>query len=292
MEIRQIDNNLILTGVKDFCLEHIFDCGQCFRWEKESDGSYVGIAYNTPLKIAQSGDTVTLYNTSIGQFNSVWFDYFDFGTDYSPIKTRLSEDTVLKNAVSFGGGIRILNQELWECTVSFIISQSNNIPRIKKIISTLCENYGDKTEYLGQTFYTFPSPEKILYSAGLDGLSCIKAGFRDKYILSAAEFFVNGFSKAYFDPMTYDEAKKELLRIKGIGSKVADCILLFGLGKRSSFPVDVWIKRIIEYYYFDSEQTVGRIEQFAKERFSSLGGYAQQYLFYYARENKIGTEKQ
>ena len=110
MEIRQIDNNLILTGVKDFCLEHIFDCGQCFRWEKESDGSYVGIAYNTPLKIAQSGDNVTLYNTSIGQFNSVWFDYFDFGTDYSPIKTRLSEDIVLKNAVSFGGGIRILRE--------------------------------------------------------------------------------------------------------------------------------------------------------------------------------------
>ena len=291
MKIRQIDNNLVLTDVKDFCLEHIFDCGQCFRWEKEPDGSYIGIAYNTPLKIAQSGDTVTLYDTTIGQFDNVWFNYFDFGTDYSPIKQKLSEDGVLKNAVSFGSGIRILNQELWECTVSFIISQSNNIPRIKKIISRLCENYGDKCEYMGRAFYSFPAPEKILYIVGLDGLAPLKAGFRDKYILSAAEFFVNEFSKAYFDPMSYDDAKRELLRIKGVGSKVADCILLFGLGKRSSFPVDVWIKRIIEYYYFDSEQTVGKIEQFARERFSSLGGYAQQYLFYYARENKIGTDK-
>lgn len=287
MKISYSNNNLILTNVADFCLEHIFECGQCFRWEKQPDGSYMGIAYSTPLKIAQSGDTVTLYDTTIEQFNSVWYNYFDLGTDYSAIKEALSVDPVLKKASEFGGGIRLLNQDFWECTVSFIISQSNNIPRIKKIISSLCSLYGKKTEYMGNTFYTFPEPDAILNSPP-EMLSEVKAGFRDKYIMAAAEYFRTGCSRTDFDLMTYNEAKASLMKIYGIGPKVADCILLFSLGKRQSFPVDVWIKRIMEYFYFDSEQPASKIASFALERFSQFGGYAQQYLFYYARENKIG----
>ncbi len=287
MKISYSNNNLILTNVADFCLEHIFECGQCFRWEKQPDGSYMGIAYSTPLKIAQSGDTVTLYDTTIEQFNSVWYNYFDLGTDYSAIKKALSVDPVLKKASEFGGGIRLLNQDFWECTVSFIISQSNNIPRIKKIISSLCSLYGKKTEYMGNTFYTFPEPDAILNSPP-EMLSEVKAGFRDKYIMAAAEYFRTGCSRTDFDLMTYSEAKASLMKIYGIGPKVADCILLFSLGKRQSFPVDVWIKRIMEYFYFDSEQPASKIASFARERFSQFGGYAQQYLFYYARENKIG----
>ena len=287
MKISSKNNNLILTDVADFKLEHIFDCGQCFRWEKEPDGSYIGVACKRALKIAQENDSVIFYDTTREDFDKIWFNYFDFGTDYSSIKRTLSNDSVLTQAVRFGDGIRILNQDLWECVVSFIISQSNNIPRIKKIISVLCELYGEKISYMGKTYYSFPDINKIR-SLSADELSVIKAGFRDKYIRSAAEFFSGEFDGNYFDGLNYDEAKAELMRIKGIGAKVADCILLFGLSKRSSFPVDVWIKRVVEYFYFDEPQNIGKISAFAKERFADLGGYAQQYLFYYARENKIG----
>ena len=288
MKISGKNNNLILTDVRDFNLEHIFDCGQCFRWEKEPDGSYTGVACGRALKISQENDTVTLFDTAREDFDKIWFNYFDFGTDYSSIKRTLSNDSVLTQAVRFGDGIRILNQDLWECVVSFIISQSNNIPRIKKIISTLCELYGDKISYMGKTYFSFPDIKKIS-SLSLEQLSIIKAGFRDKYIVSAAEYFSNEFADGYFNELSYDEAKTELMRIKGIGAKVADCILLFGLSKRSSFPVDVWIKRVVEYFYFDEPQNIGKISEFAKGKFGELGGYAQQYLFYYARENKIGS---
>ena len=288
MKISIENNNLIINEVRDFKLEHIFDCGQCFRWEKQDDGSFIGVAYNKALKISQNEDKITLYDTTEEDFNKIWFNYFDFGTDYSKIKNELSNDNILCDAVNYGHGIRILNQDLWECVVSFIISQSNNIPRIKKIISSLCELYGEKIEYMGKTYYSFPDIKKI-NSLSQEDLSLIKAGFRDKYIMAAAEFFSN-LNPDYFIDKSYDDAKSELLKIKGIGNKVADCILLFGLKKRSSFPVDVWIKRIVEYLYFDCEQHTGKINQFAKDRFGQLGGYAQQYLFYYARENKIGIE--
>ncbi len=288
MNIQSKNNNLVITNLSDFSLEHIFECGQCFRWDRLSDGSYIGVAHGKALKIIQNPDnSVTLFDTSQADFENIWYNYFDFDTNYTDIKTRLCTDDILKSAIGYGEGIRILNQELWECVVSFIISASNNIPRIKKIISELCRLYGDKIEYMQDTYYAFPTPEKI-YSLSLSELAPIKAGFRDKYILAAAEAFHNGLTQDSFSSLDYDDAKKELLKIKGIGNKVADCILLFGLAKRNSFPVDVWIKRIMEYCYFDEEQTNDTIRSFAEEKFMDLGGYAQQYLFFYARENKIG----
>ena len=287
MKISECNNNLVLTNVSDFNLDNIFDCGQCFRWNKHDDGSYVGVVASRALNITQDGDSVTLFDTSLKDFDEIWFNYFDFNTDYQKIKAVLSRDSVLKTATEFGSGIRILNQELWECVVSFIISASNNIPRIKKIINTLCELFGDEINYMGNTYYSFPTPEKI-NSLSLDELSSIKAGFRDKYILSAAKFFCEEFNSDYFKDLDYSEAKKELIRINGIGNKVADCILLFSLSKRNSFPVDVWVKRVMEYFYFDEPQSTEKIQSFSKEKFGDLGGYAQQYLFYYAREQKIG----
>ena len=287
MKISEINNNLVLTNIKDFNLDNIFDCGQCFRWNKQDDGAYIGVANSRALKISQEDDTVTFYDTSIEDFNNIWFNYFDFKTNYQEIKKTLSNDSVLKAATDFGNGIRILNQDLWECVISFIISASNNIPRIKKIINTLCELCGDEINYMGEIHYSFPTPEKI-YSLGISGIAPIKAGFRDKYIISAAEFFLNDFNDAYFKSLDYNSAKKELMKISGIGNKVADCILLFALSKRNSFPVDVWIKRVVEHFYFKEEQTIEIIQKFSQEKFGELGGYAQQYLFYYAREQKIG----
>lgn len=287
MKISEKNNSIILEKVQDFNLCQTFDCGQCFRWDR-IDGGYRGIAFGRPLKITQEEDTVTLHGTSMSDWENIWHAYFDMKRDYGAVKSALSADSIMYDAVNFGSGIRILNQEPFECLISFIISASNNIPRIKKIISLLCENFGKRIEYMGNTYYTFPDAETIS-SLSIEDLSVIKAGFRDKYILNAAKCVSAGMIDLdALKKASAPYAKSELLKLSGVGNKVAECVLLFSLEKYSSFPVDVWIKRIMEYCYFDGEQTKETISAFAQERFGELGGFAQQYLFYWARENKIG----
>lgn len=290
MDIKYTDNNLIIKGLKDFNLKHIFDCGQCFRFNAVDSNTYFGIAKGKALKISQNGDTVILYDTTEADFRNIWFDYFDLGRDYGEIKSRLSCDDVMKEAILYGGGIRILNQDLWESVISFIISASNNIPRIKGIIERFCENYGKEIKYMGSTYYSFPDIETTA-SLTREDLAVIRSGFRDKYIMDAAQKFRSGeLSDNYIKSLSTPDAKKALMTINGVGNKVSDCILLFGLGRVDSFPVDVWIKRIMEYCYFGGEQSIETISAFAAERFGDIGGFAQQYLFFYARENKIGTK--
>lgn len=288
MNINSVNNDIILEDVQDFLLSDTFDCGQCFRWDRLDDKSYIGVAMGKALKISMGNKTVILHDTSEQDFRNIWQTYFDFDRNYGEVKRALSKDAVLKKAVDYGYGIHILKQDIWECLVSFIISASNHIPRIKKIISLLCENFGDKINYMGQVFYSFPTPEKIA-SLTLDDLQIIRAGFRDKYILSAAKMAVSGeidiYGLAKSDTPTI---KKELMRIPGVGNKVSDCILLFAYARHDSFPVDVWLKRIMEFYYFDNKQKIDDIQAFSKEKFGNLGGFAQQYLFFYGRENKIG----
>lgn len=290
MDIKFDGNNLIVTGLEDFNLEHIFDCGQCFRFNRVDENTYFGIAKGRALKISQNADKVTMYDTTEEDFRKIWFDYFDLGRDYGKIKKALSCDDVMRQAVSYGEGIRILNQDLWETVVSFIISASNNIPRIKGIIERFCENFGEEIEYMGNTYYSFPDIDKTA-SLTKEDLSVIRSGFRDKYIMDAAAKFKSGeLSDEYIKSLSSTDAKKTLMSINGVGSKVSGCILLFGLGRAESFPVDVWIKRIMEYCYFDGEQkSIEMISSFAKKHFGALGGFAQQYLFFYARENKIGV---
>lgn len=289
MDILLENNNIILKNVKDFNLHHIFDCGQCFRFNRTEENTYCGVAFGHAVKISQNGSTVTLYETSERDFYDIWYDFFDFSRDYGEIKKTLSSDSVLEEAVKYGDGIRILQQDLWETIISFIISASNNIPRIKGIIERFCENFGEEIHYMGKTYYSFPSPERTM-SLTKDDLSVIRAGFRDKYIMDAAKKIAGGeFNLDSVKVLPTDEAKQSLMTISGIGNKVADCILLFGLNRMDSFPVDVWIKRIMEYCYFDTEQPISEISRFAAEKFGSLGGYAQQYLFFWARENKINA---
>lgn len=287
MKIYEENGNLILRGVRDFNIFETFDCGQCFRWEKIDD-AYFGVAFGHPLKISQKDDVITLYKTSFSDWENIWSRYFDIERDYDSIKSRLSKESVMKEAVDFGGGIRILNQEPFECLISFIISASNNIPRIKKIIGSLCQNFGNRISYLGRDFYTFPTAEK-LSPLSLSDISVIKAGFRDKYILNAAKAVACGqIDLECLKSASYEYARNELLKLSGVGNKVADCVLLFSLEKYGSFPVDVWIKRIMEHCFFEGEQDKETISAFAEEKFGELGGFAQQYLFYWARENKIG----
>lgn len=289
MKIINDNNNLIVSGIRDFNLKHIFDCGQCFRFNEVDENTYLGVAKGKALRISQSGDTITLYCTSQSDWDNIWYDYFDMGRDYGKIKHTLSQDSVMKDAIVYGDGIRILNQDLWEAVISFIISASNNIPRIKGIIERFCAAFGKPINYMGETYYTFPDIATVA-SLSKDDLAVIRAGFRDKYIMDAAQRFSAGdLTEEYIYSLSTPDAKKALMSINGIGNKVSDCILLFGLSRTDSFPVDVWIKRIMEYCYFDGEQSIDTISELAKRKFGDLGGFAQQYLFFYARENKLGA---
>lgn len=292
MKICIKNNDILIKNVTDFKLSDIFDCGQCFRFNPDGNGGYIGTAYCKTVRITQAGDTVTLHNTSKSDFDSIWRNFLDLDRDYTAIKRELTKntDTVMLNAIDYGGGIRILKQDLWETVISFIISASNNIPRIKKIIELLCTNFGTSHIYEGKTYYSFPDA-KTIASLHPEELDVIRAGFRTKYIYACAKCVADGeFELDKLFKMSTQDAKRELMKLNGIGNKVADCILLFALNRFDSFPVDVWIKRIMEYCYFENEpQEIPVISELASAKFGELGGIAQQYLFYYARSLKIGT---
>lgn len=278
-----MNKQVIIKNEDSFEPKHIFECGQCFRWKREDNGSYTVVAHNKVINVLKENDSVIINNTTEQEWSDIWYNYFDIGTDYGHIKTVLSEyDDHIKKAVEFGGGIRILNQDLWECVVSFIISANNNIPRIQGIIDRLCRRFGDEIRYNGESYYTFPKPESIT-----GDLSFLRAGYRDSYIQDACKSFMNG-EFTDINKLSTEDARKKLMTIKGVGPKVADCILLFGLGRREVFPVDVWVKRCISVLY--KKETEDKLpHEFAKEYFKTLAGYAQQYLFYHMRE--VGIDK-
>lgn len=287
MKITEEKGKIILKDLHDFNPVHTFMCGQCFRWD-ESDGGFIGIAHGRAVLVKQTenGD-VEIYNTTKKDFNDIWCDYFDFNTDYGAIKNTLSSDDSLKKAIKFGGGIRILNQEPFECLISFIISTQNSIPRIKKIIAKMSELFGEKIEFNGKTYYAFPTCEALAQLDESD-LAPLKVGYRAEYILDASKKVKNGEVdlNSLFDT-DIQGARKELLKIKGVGPKVADCVLLFSLKKHGAFPIDVWIGRIMRSLYLGENATMKEILKFSSEKFSDYAGFAQQYLFYYARENKL-----
>lgn len=260
------NKNSIFIETDTFDVQKTFECGQCFRFGKNDDGSYSGIAYGKKLTLYQKPDGVEISGITKAEFEDTFFDYFDLGRDYNKINEILSGDAVLKDIIPYSKGIRILNQQPFETVVSFIISASNNIPRIKKIIASLCENFGENG--------AFPTPESLADCTTSD-LSVIRAGFRDKYIIDCAKKVASGeIDLNKIKSMDYKRASAELQKINGVGQKVADCSLLFGFGFVNAFPKDVWIKRILKYFYgVDNESSLD---------FYGYGGIAQQYLFYYA----------
>ncbi|MBC7958278.1 MAG: hypothetical protein H7X94_00290 [Vallitaleaceae bacterium] len=275
--------------VEDFLLQHVLECGQCFRFSSEGD-SYRLVAKSKVLKVRQIGKELTLF-CSVQEYQQIWMTYFDLERDYGEIKRLLGQkDPHLKKAVEEKHGIRILRQEPWEMLISFIISQTKQIPHIKKIIEDLSNCYGTLIhESDGQAFYAFPTPQQ-LRSATEDDLRALKVGFRAPYIWNATYQIAHGkIQLEALEQMPYLEAKEILMSLNGVGSKVADCVLLFAYGKYEVFPTDVWVKRVVEHYYFKDEQIkMTGIQTFAKESFGDLAGFAQQYLFYHARDNKIG----
>lgn len=283
MVISENNGDIIITELDDFDPRHIFDCGQCFRFYETGKDEYTGVANGHAVKVSRCGDSIIFKNTDLETFNSVWYDYFDLGNEYKVIKNSLRGEECMNLAIDEGFGIRILKQDLFETIISFIISQSNNIPRIKKIIETLCTSFGEEISYCGNTYYTFPTPEAILSG----DISVLHAGYRDKYILDACRTVLDnpGFLEELRCADT-SAAKKMLMSMNGVGNKVSDCILLFGLGKTDSFPVDVWMKRIMEQLYFKKTCSIQEISDYASKKFGKYSGYAQQYLFFYALNHK------
>ena len=290
MNIYEKDNTVILENIEDFNPKHIFECGQCFRWNLEEDESYTGVAFGKVINVSKEGKNVYLKNTNIEDFNNIWYDYFDLGTNYKEIKDKLRVmDEYLDKATEFGEGIRILNQDSWEMIISFIISSNNRIPMIKRAIDNLSQKYGDYIgKYNNKEYYSFPTPQQ-LSKATIEDIRACQTGFRDKYIKSTVENVLNNKENVYeYKKLQTDECIKKLCEFNGVGPKVADCIALFGMEKIDTFPVDVWVKRVMQEFYVSEDLSLPKIRKYAIDKFGYLSGYAQQYLFYYARELGIG----
>ncbi len=310
--VEAIPEGVVIRGVKNFELPHIFDCGQCFRWERQQNGNYIGVAFGKVIELEKSGEDVTIYNSTLEDFNGIWEQYFDLQRDYSVIKEELSEDPLLNKAVEYGYGIRLLQQDPFEITLSFIISARNSIPVIMKTIKRISEAYGRPLEYKGKTYYAFPTPEE-LKGVGTEAFEACGASFRSKY-LSDTVAKVNrvieevkerentegqflekpielqellAYDLNAIKALDADTCHIALQNFSGIGPKVADCIMLFSMGKYSAFPVDVWVKRAMQHFYLAPDVSLPKMRIFAREKFGELSGFAQQYLFYYARENNI-----
>lgn len=284
------ENKIILKDMKDFEPKHIFECGQAFRWSLEEDNSYTTVAYGKVINVKKENNDIILSNTNIEDFSNIWYHYFDLERDYGEIKKELSKDPILKEATNFGEGIRILNQDPFEMVISFIISANNQIPRIKKSIELISKEYGSHIgKFMGKDIYKFPTSEELSKVEPEELRVICKVGFRDVRIVETSKMISNGDIDLYkIFEVSRDEGKEMLMTLPGVGPKVSDCILLFAFDKDEAFPVDVWVKRVMEHFYLKEETNVKTIGTHGARLFGSLAGFAQQYLFYYARELGIG----
>lgn len=271
MECIKTNTGIKITQIKTLDLEQTFDCGQSFRWVKNQDGSFSGVAYSKCVTVKKIGDQLYIDSASKEDFEKIWKNYFDLELDYDKIRSDISKiHPVLQKASAYAGGIRILQQEPFEALCTFIISQNNNIPRIKGIVQRLCENFGDE---IAENTFSFPTAEK-LSSLSEEELAPLRAGFRNRYLIDAAKKVASGeVNLELCRTLPYEQARAELMKIVGVGTKVADCALLFGLHRVESFPLDVWMKRAMAQLF----------PQLTANDFGPYAGIAQQYIFHYSR---------
>lgn len=263
------NGTVVVESVKRFELADIFDNGQCFRWNPVSDDTYRGIAHGKQIDVSRKGNNLYLTNATVDDFNLIWKDYFDFSRSYDDIINAFSGDETLAKATKFAPGLRVLRQDPWEALASFILSQNNNIKRIKGLVERFAENFGEAIP----GGFAFPKPE-VIAALTVDDLSPVRAGFRSKYLIDAAQKVASG-EVSLTEPYTMDidQAREHLMLIKGVGPKVANCVLLFGFNRIESMPVDVWVKRALDYFYPEG----------FPEEYKNWAGLAQQYLFHYTR---------
>lgn len=297
-EFKKGDTSVVLVeGVENFDVGKTFDCGQCFRFDEVKctahEKEFSGVAFGRFVSFAQDENKIYIYGSTLDDYENIWKDFLDIERDYSEIETDIlshSSSDALVRAIEYGRGIRILKQDKFECIISFIISQNNNIPRIKKIIENLSRECGEPV-LIGEEMkkhlssdvlpYSFPTPEAI-YALGEQGLYALKVGFRAKYIFDAVSRILSG--QLSIDDVEYQESTEKaiemLCTVKGIGVKVASCALLFGFARLDAFPVDVWIRRVGEKYFPEEKEFSGKL-------FGRYAGIAQQYLFYYERYTSL-----
>lgn len=284
------EQKYIIEDVDSFELKDIFDCGQCFRWNIQEDDSYTGVFSNNVINVKKEQNKIIFTGICEKDIKSTIEFYFDLNRDYEKIKRQLSKiDDNMKKSIEYGKGIRILNQDLWETIISFIISANNNIPRIKGIIERISEKYGTKVEWNGKNYYTFPTPEQ-LRDVTIQEYRNLGLGFRDVRLYETTKMILNknvDLEKMKDNKNTL-EVREQLLQLSGVGPKVADCILLFSTLKRFEvFPIDVWVRRVMNDLYIKNEDETKvskkQIEKMAIEKFGNLAGLAQQYLFYWRR---------
>ena len=259
----------------DFDPEKIFTCGQCFRWNRGPDGSFTGVALGHAARLRREGDRLLISGTR-RELEEIWHGYFDLDRDYRALRRSVCIDDYMRAASDFGAGIRILNQDRWETLCSFLLSQCNNIPRIKKIVEALCALYGDEITFNGRKYFSFPGPERLAALEPEDLLP-IRCGYRAPYVIAAARAVASG--ELDLDALAKGDiqtAKAALTALPGIGDKVANCVILFSLRLGSAFPVDVWMKKALKAHY---------PEGLDSGVFGENAGLAQQYMFYYQREN-------
>lgn len=282
----RLENGLECVKAKDIAPIDIFktfDCGQCFRFDPVSyfgnKYEFGGVAFGRYVIFAQNSvNEIIIYNSTKEEYENIWRSFLALDVDYEAIDKKISDvilNKTMDEAIECSKGIRILRQDPWEAICSFIISQNNNIPRIKKIISNMCEKYGESVRFLDKTYYSFPTVE-TLFSAGIEGLFDLKTGFRAKYIFDACRAILD--KRVSVEKIKKEEdfnkCLEELCLIKGVGLKVASCALLFGFEKTEAFPIDVWMKRALEKYFPKGIDLIG---------LGKTAGIAQQYLFYYEK---------
>lgn len=290
MKLYEKDNSIILEEIENFDARAIFTCGQAFRWYEESDGSFTTVHLGRVLNVLNEKNRVIFKGTNLKEFDEIWMDYFDLNTDYKEIRKVLSNNEILPKAMEYGEGIRILNQNHFEMLISFIISANNMIPRIKKSIEVISMRYGKFIcEDENRKYYSFPTVEELSRATVEDLREFAKVGFRDKRIFDTVNMILNEkIDLDNFENLETYILREELLKFSGVGNKVADCIMLFSYKRGEVFPVDVWIKRVMEELFIKEETPVKKISKEADRIFGKYAGYAQQYLFYYGREEKIG----
>ena len=285
------EQKYIIKNIKTFELKDIFDCGQCFRWNEQEDGSYTGVFEENVLNVSKTNNEIIFKGICKEDIKKAVEKYFDLNRNYEEIKNKLSKiDENMKKSIEYGKGIRILNQDLWETIISFIISANNNIPRIKGIIERLSKKYGKEIDWNGNKYYTFPTVGQ-LKDVTVQEYRKLGLGFRDIRLYETTHMILDkkvNLEEMQKNPNTM-EVREQLLSLSGVGPKVADCILLFSTLKRFEvFPIDVWVRRVMNdlYIHNPDETKVNKkeIEKIAKEKFGDLAGLAQQYLFYWRRE--------
>jgi len=275
--------NLTLSPDQPFSLDQSLGCGQVFRWEKGEDGWWYGVVGDRVLKIRQDGNHLAFEGANAKFIRH----YFSLDIDLEGIVTSFDRDPFIHSAIERCRGLRIIRQPRWECLISYTIATNSNIPTIRRRIGSIAERFGREIAFEDRSFFSFPEPESIACGSEED-LACCKLGYRQPYIFrNASDILDRGAWEEKVSALPYEEGRKELMRRSGIGPKAADCILLFAFERYESFPVDVWIRRIMQQHYLSdlplasalSRREYDAVREFGREYFGSYCGYAQEYLF-------------